>query len=145
MSEDELDKLRQKRRTAAGIMFENRDAFERAIQAAIEHAYERESGDYALKIYFHPFTALFFTDEEWVIFMEPDECCVKVTSARWVVEEGGKRLAGFVKSLAIPHQDMYLSVIVYGLITSPNINSIDVVYQVNADGTLHIDRLERWR
>lgn len=98
------------------------------IRKAFEVAYQPERGDAALKIYFYPFSGLFFDDSEWASFIEKDEVNIKPEKVDWIISESHKRLSNFFANLHLG-SDKYLSVIVYGM-TTPS-KSIDVIYHIS--------------
>jgi hypothetical protein len=114
------------------------------LRRAVANLYEpRDNIDVACKIYFYPFSAVFFTTEEWEGFIEKDEITVKAHKVKWVIREGGKRLAAYVKSLRFP-TETYLTVIVYGLTCRAPQNktdNIDLLYHVQENGDLNINRM----
>jgi hypothetical protein len=71
-----------------------------------------DNADVALKIYFNPFSAIFFTEEEFDKNMEDDKITVK--NPEWWIEETVKRLKAFGKEHLTKGEEIYLSIIVYG-------------------------------
>ena len=122
--------------------------FEAFIRRTVDNIYEpRETNDTACKIYFYPFSARFFSEDEWYDYIQKDEVTVKTQKIDWVIREGGKRLAEWVKTLDLS-VETYLTVVVYGMVCDTprgDKGNIDIAYHVSETGELSIDRLKAYR
>lgn len=109
--------------------------FAKTVRMAFRYAYDDEHSDAAVKLYFYPFSGLFFTDKECESFVYKDQITVNPGKVNWIVNEGGKRLADWIKTLKLG-DDKYLTMTVYGMTVLGNHCSVDWHYNVDGDGSL---------